>query len=125
MYEGLCDRYIFQAIAIETSCVFGRDANAFISRLIDFPALAKDLLLAGQIRFSVVRNNPIRQLKRKRRGCCVSRMSCINRRGQDFAAGVDGKRCKLLPYVVKIDIKSHECWFFRAMSKLPNLPATL
>ena len=22
-YEGLCDRYIFQAIAIETSCVFG------------------------------------------------------------------------------------------------------
>ena len=32
-YEGLCDRYIFQAIAIETSCVFGRDTNAFISRL--------------------------------------------------------------------------------------------
>ena len=32
-YEGLCDRYIFQAIAVETSCVFGRDTNAFISRL--------------------------------------------------------------------------------------------
>ena len=32
-YEGLCDRYIFQAITIETSCVFGRDTNAFISRL--------------------------------------------------------------------------------------------
>ena len=32
-YEGLCDRYIFQAIAIETSCVFGRDTNALISRL--------------------------------------------------------------------------------------------
>ena len=32
-YEGLCDRYIFQAIAIETSCVFGRYTNAFISRL--------------------------------------------------------------------------------------------
>ena len=32
-YEGLCDRYIFQTIAIETSCVFGRDTNAFISRL--------------------------------------------------------------------------------------------
>ena len=27
------DRYIFQAIPIETSCVFGRDTNAFISRL--------------------------------------------------------------------------------------------
>ena len=32
-YEGLCERYIFQAIAIETSCVFGRDTNVFISRL--------------------------------------------------------------------------------------------
>ena len=32
-YEGLCDRYIFQANAIETSCVFERDTNAFISRL--------------------------------------------------------------------------------------------
>ena len=32
-HEGLCDRYIFQAIAIETSCVLGRDTNAFISRL--------------------------------------------------------------------------------------------
>ena len=32
-YEGLCDGYIFQAIAIETSCLFGRDASAFISRL--------------------------------------------------------------------------------------------
>ena len=32
-YEGLCDRYFFQAMAIETSCVFGRDTNAFISRL--------------------------------------------------------------------------------------------
>ena len=32
-YEGLCDRCIFQAMAIETSCVFGRDTNAFISRL--------------------------------------------------------------------------------------------
>ena len=30
---GLCYQYIFQAIAIETSCVFGRDTNAFISRL--------------------------------------------------------------------------------------------
>ena len=27
------NRYIFQAIAIETSCVFGQDTNAFISRL--------------------------------------------------------------------------------------------
>ena len=33
MYEGLCDRNLFQAIAIETSCVFGRDTNAFIFRL--------------------------------------------------------------------------------------------
>ena len=33
MYEGLCDRYIFLAIANETSFLFGRDANAFISRL--------------------------------------------------------------------------------------------
>ena len=33
MYEGLCDRYISQAIAIETSGVFGRETNAFISRL--------------------------------------------------------------------------------------------
>ena len=32
-YEGLCDRCIFQAIAIETPCVFGRDSNAFISWL--------------------------------------------------------------------------------------------
>ena len=32
-YEGLCDRYIFQVLAIETSCVFGRDTSAFISRL--------------------------------------------------------------------------------------------
>ena len=32
-YEGLCDRNIFQAIAIESSGVFGRDTNAFISRL--------------------------------------------------------------------------------------------
>ena len=32
-YEGLCDRYIFQAIAIESSGVFGRDTNIFISRL--------------------------------------------------------------------------------------------
>ena len=32
-YEWLCDRYIFQAMAIETSCVFGRDTNAFIFRL--------------------------------------------------------------------------------------------
>ena len=31
--EKLCDRYIFQAIAIESSSVFGRDRNAFISRL--------------------------------------------------------------------------------------------
>ena len=31
--EGLCDQYIFQAMAIKTSCVFGRDTNAFISRL--------------------------------------------------------------------------------------------
>ena len=32
-YVGLYDRYIFQAIAIESSGVFGRDADAFISRL--------------------------------------------------------------------------------------------
>ena len=32
-YEGLCDRYIFQAIAIESSDVFGRDSDAFISWL--------------------------------------------------------------------------------------------
>ena len=32
-YEGLCDRYIFQAIAIESSGVLERDPNAFISRL--------------------------------------------------------------------------------------------
>ena len=32
MYEGLCDRHTFQAIAIESSGVFGRDSNAFISR---------------------------------------------------------------------------------------------
>ena len=32
-YEGLCDRCIFQAIAIETSCVFGRDTITFISLL--------------------------------------------------------------------------------------------
>ena len=32
-YEGLCDRYIFQATAIESSGVLGRDTNAFISRL--------------------------------------------------------------------------------------------
>ena len=32
-YEGLCHRYIFQAIAIESSGVFGRDTGAFISRL--------------------------------------------------------------------------------------------
>ena len=32
-YEGLCDRYIIQAIAIESSCVYGWDTNAFISRL--------------------------------------------------------------------------------------------
>ena len=36
-YEGLCYRYIFQAIAIETSCVFGRDTNAFISRWVTWP----------------------------------------------------------------------------------------
>ena len=38
-YEGLCERYICQAIAIETSCVFGRDTNAFISRLGHLAAL--------------------------------------------------------------------------------------
>ena len=32
-YEWLCDRYIFQAIAIESSGEFGRDTDAFISRL--------------------------------------------------------------------------------------------
>ena len=32
-YEGLCNRYIFQAIAIKSSGVFGRDTDAFISRL--------------------------------------------------------------------------------------------
>ena len=32
-YEGLCDRYIFQAIAIESSGVLGRDTDAFISLL--------------------------------------------------------------------------------------------
>ena len=31
--EGLCDRYIFQEIAIESSGVLGRDTDAFISRL--------------------------------------------------------------------------------------------
>ena len=31
-YEGLCDRCIFQAIAIESSSVFGRDTDAFISK---------------------------------------------------------------------------------------------
>ena len=31
-YEGLCVRCIFQAIAIESSDVFGRDTDAFISR---------------------------------------------------------------------------------------------
>ena len=33
MYEGLCHQCIFQAVAIDTSGVFGRDTNAFISRL--------------------------------------------------------------------------------------------
>ena len=32
-YEGLCDRYIFQAILIESSGVFGRDTDAIIFRL--------------------------------------------------------------------------------------------
>ena len=32
-YEGLFDRCIFQANAIESSGVFGRDTDAFISRL--------------------------------------------------------------------------------------------
>ena len=31
--EGSCDRCIFQAIAIESSGVFGRDTDAFISRV--------------------------------------------------------------------------------------------
>ena len=30
-YEWLCDQYIFQEIAIESSGVFGRDTDAFIS----------------------------------------------------------------------------------------------
>ena len=33
MYEVLCDRYILQAIAIESSGVLGRDTDAFIFRL--------------------------------------------------------------------------------------------
>ena len=32
-HDGLCNRYIFQAIAIESSGVLGRDTDAFISRL--------------------------------------------------------------------------------------------
>ena len=32
-YEGLCDRYNFQSMIIETTCGFGRDTSAFISRL--------------------------------------------------------------------------------------------
>ena len=32
-YEGLCDRYIFQAITNESSGVFERDTDAFFSRL--------------------------------------------------------------------------------------------
>ena len=32
-YEGLCDRYMFQAIATESSGVFGRNTDAFIFRL--------------------------------------------------------------------------------------------
>ena len=32
-YKWLCDQYIFQAITIESSGVYGRDTNAFISRL--------------------------------------------------------------------------------------------
>ena len=32
-YEGLCDRYIFQAITIESTGVFGQDTGAFVSRL--------------------------------------------------------------------------------------------
>ena len=32
-YEGLCDRYILQAITIESSGVFGHDTSSFISRL--------------------------------------------------------------------------------------------
>ena len=36
-YEGLCDRYIFQVIAIETSCVFGRYTNVFISDWVTWP----------------------------------------------------------------------------------------
>ena len=32
-YEGLCDRYMFQTIANESSGVLGRDTNAFIPRL--------------------------------------------------------------------------------------------
>ena len=34
-YEGLCDRYIFQAIAIESSGVIGRDAPSFPIRFLD------------------------------------------------------------------------------------------
>ena len=32
-YEGLCDPCIFQAIAVESTGVFGRGTDAFISRL--------------------------------------------------------------------------------------------
>ena len=33
-YEGLCDRYVSKAVANESSGMFGRDADAFISRLV-------------------------------------------------------------------------------------------
>ena len=36
-YEGLCDRYIFQAIAIETSCVFGRDKTPSFPDWVTWP----------------------------------------------------------------------------------------
>ena len=61
-YEGLCDRYIFQAIAIEFSDVLGRDTDAFISWLghLTTPISDKRLLaeLLGQrLLLATVRGN--------------------------------------------------------------------
>ena len=61
-YEGLCDRYIFQTIAIETSCVFGRDTNAFVSRLSHLATsisgeLREDEFLRQRFSLATVRGN--------------------------------------------------------------------
>ena len=52
-YEWLCDRYIFQAIAIEFSGEFGRDTFAFISRL-------------GHLTTSISGEHPEVEFRRKR-----------------------------------------------------------